>query len=157
MSDLSGCGVLHSPPSGFGSFSLMRFGSVLSLMRFGSVILKRFGSDIALGSVRNMVSMLLFLPLQSSLFLPIPRYAPPIRPGLPCCLFTSCSRKYHAPVRFRHVRSDPYPIRSPTRSDPDLCSISCNFSSECLRHTTASSTNLTILINHKTYHRVIAT
>ena len=112
----------------------------------------QFGSGIALGSVRNMVSMLLFLPLQSSLFLPIPRYAPPIRPGLPCCLFTSCSRKYHAPVRFGYVRSDPLP-------DPIRISVvfPAAFLASFLRHSTTFSSNLTILINHETYHRVIAT
>ena len=102
----------------FGDSEAVRFGYPIAWMSLSPSRQHQFGSCIALGSVRNMVSMLLFLPLQSSLFLPIPRYAPPIRPGLPCCLFTSCSRKYHAPVRFGYVRSDPlpdpipYPIRS---------------------------------------------
>ena len=50
------------------------------------------------------------------------------------------------------------PIRplSPIRTGSEPAHF-CNFPASFLRHSTTFSTNLTILINHKTYHRVIAT
>ena len=135
------------PSSGFESFSLMRFGSVLSLMRFGSVILKRFGSDtpwleclrlrlVSISSVRVLLSIRfgIWYPCSPFFHFSPPcsfrSHATPLRSDQAFLVTSSRHAPESTTPRSGSDMSDPipYPIRSPTRSDPvRYPAVFCNF------------------------------
>ena len=86
---------------------------------------------------------------------PIPLSTPTLskRPS-----FSPSLLQWQVPIQFEFPwsvhKSDPTPTQIRSGSEPAHF---CNFPASFLRHSTTFSTNLTILINHKTYHRVIAT